>query len=73
MTSKAQFRAVFEKEAPETLKFLDGIIEEFGRKSLNNLVIYCPLRGEKYATTKYGKNQEAKRAEAVRTMVAMAE
>ena len=41
--SRAQFRELFQQEEPEMLKFLDSIIEEFGRQSLANLVIYCPL------------------------------
>lgn len=43
LTSKEQFRSLFEKEEPEILKFLDGVIAEFGR-DISNLKIYCPVK-----------------------------
>ena len=50
MTSKEQFRALFEKEEPALLKFLDGMIEEFGRTEVKDLAIHCPVNLGKQTT-----------------------
>lgn len=44
MTSKEQFRALFEKEEPALLKFLEGMIQEFGRDEVKDLKIHCPVK-----------------------------
>ena len=40
--SREQFRSLFAKHEPETLKVLDSFIEVFGREQIKNLCVYCP-------------------------------
>lgn len=39
--SRVQYRALFAKHEPETLKVLDSFIEVFGRDQIKNLTVFC--------------------------------